>query len=53
MKLGPLSKLGKENMMALKQFDGDVMLANYGVFVILPFHGRFGNAEVGFRMYAP
>ena len=36
MKLGPVTKLEKGNTMTLKNFEGDVVSANYDVIVLFP-----------------
>ena len=44
MKLGPLSKLGKRNIiMTLRTFDNDLMRVNYGAIFILQIFGEFAS----------
>ena len=40
MKLGPVTKLDKENTVTSKKFDVYVVLANFDVIVILPIYGQ-------------
>ena len=40
MKLGPVTKLDKRNMITLKKFDDDVISANCDVIVFFQFYGK-------------
>ena len=53
MKLGPVTKLDQRKTSTLKEFDGDVMLANCGVVIIFPNYGQFGEIwkPLSDRMY--
>ena len=42
MKLGPVTKLNKENRATSKKIDDDVMLASYDVIVIFVISGQVG-----------
>ena len=42
MRLGPVTKLDKRNKTSSKNFDDDVMSANYDVIVIFPIYSQFG-----------
>ena len=42
MKLGSVTKLDKRNTTMSNKFDGDVMSAYYGIFVIFPIYGWSG-----------
>ena len=43
MKLGPLSKLGKRNIMTSRTFDNDLIRVNYGAIFILQIFGEFAS----------
>ena len=46
MKLGPVTKLGKKNKTALKNFDDDVMSENCNVTVIYQIFCQFGVVQM-------
>ena len=45
MKLGPVTKLDKENKTTSKKFDDDVMSANCDVIVFPPIFSQFGAIQ--------
>ena len=42
MKLGPVTKLGRETKQCQKKIGNDFMLANYDVSLIFMIYGQFG-----------
>ena len=54
MKLGPLLKLEKKNMIMLKSFEDDVALANYDIIIFWIYwrFGAIGKSKPGCNSYS-